>query len=211
MSWGHLGLWLDSRGCKTRSRAGGLQAPPQLCWDTWRNRGEIWLQRNSRGRKDARISSIPAIMCSCTTSGDTSALWSAGEATTITHTGWGNLGQGWCFAPCNHVTCTSSAIHTLLCQGEGKCSSLLVFLPSHKSFLETRTSVVTTRDHLSSITHPLSAFRGKTVSKTTRIQALLSLTLCYSSLSAGSVSAFMFGLYAINCIMVNSCFESLTD
>lgn len=210
MSRGHLGLWLDSRGCKTTSRAGGLQAPLQLCWDTWGNRDETWLQRNSRGREDVRISSIPAIMC-----------LAPPVVTLLPCEGLERQPQ--LFTQSGAILGRDGALHlaitlqapplpsTLLCQGGGKCSSSLVFLPSHKSFLETTTSVLTTRDHVSSITHLLSEFWGKTVSKTTSIQALLSLTLCYSSLSAGSVSAFMFRLYAINCIMANSSFESLTD
>ena len=147
----------------------------------------------------------------CTSRGDASARGRAGEGTATIHAGWGDFGQGWRFAPCNRVTFTSSPVHALPCQRGGKCSSSLVILPGHESFLETRTSVLATLGRVPSITHLVSAFWGKPVSKTTRIQALLSLTSYYSSLSAGSTSAFTFRLYAISCIMANSCFESLTD
>lgn len=43
--------------------------------------------------------------------------------------------------------------------------------------------------------------------KPQEFQDLLSLTLCNSSLSAGSMSAFTFSLCSISCIMAQSCFE----
>lgn len=62
-----------------------------------------------------------------------------------------------------------------------------------------------------SIMYLILAFWGKWVSNTTWIQALPSLTLCYSSLSEGFMSVFTSRLYAISCIMASSWFESLTD
>ena len=138
-------------------------------------------------------------------------LWCAGEGTATVRAGWGDFRQGWYSAPCHHVTFTFSPIHALPCQQGGNFSSLLVFLTGCASFLETRTSVFTMFGCVPSITHLLSAFRGKVVGKTTRIQALLSFTSWNSILSVGSVSAFTLRLYAISRIMANSCFESLTD
>lgn len=147
----------------------------------------------------------------CTSRSDASALERAGDGSATVHTGWSDFRQGWHFDPCNRFTFTSSPIHALSCQQGGKYSSLLVFLPGRESFLETRASVLTTLTCVPLITLLLSAFWGKPVSKTTRIQTLLSPTSCYSRLSAGSVSAFTFRHYAMSCIMASSFFESLTD
>lgn len=60
-------------------------------------------------------------------------------------------------------------------------------------------------------TPALSTLGKKPVSRTTGIQAFLSLTSCYSRPSAGCVPALMLRLCAISCTMANPCFQSLTD
>lgn len=116
--------WIPRRR-ETTSRAEGLWAAPQLCWGVRGNTNETHLRRKSRGRRDVRISSIPAIIC-LVPAVVMPLPWDERE------TDWGTFGPGCCSAPWNCVTFTSFPVHALPCQQGGKCSYLLVFLPSCK-------------------------------------------------------------------------------